>query len=288
METSKPKNQSSLCASTAPVLSGAVGTDGANLFNPLRSAERSTTAVIDEKLQSSTTLDRAPDDFPGGRDRHVRDVNAPFFQNASSTVFVNFPSPSSPLTPDSTPPTSHSLVKSVAELSSLSGNPENIWAFASPPTYPSEPSFKLLLTPRSSSDSLRFSTQLKLNDTSSALASVFPAGLKDVEETHKVPTAQLPMGLKGVIADRSSGIRSAYIFGLTQGLTSTEHVKDLVVRVLDFADEEAEADDVVFVLEKKQAGLRELLQGLLYAGGTVIKDQDEVISDKLVLVGIEI
>lgn len=73
METLKPSthiNQSSLCASIGSALSGAAGTDGAPFINPSRLVERSvpehspstpatsTTAVICEKTESSTTLDR--------------------------------------------------------------------------------------------------------------------------------------------------------------------------------------------------------------------------------------
>lgn len=67
---------------------------------------------------------------------------------------------------------------------------------------------------------------------------------------------------------------------------TVKEIRDVVVEVLDLADERVEADEVVFVLEKKQKGLKELLQGLLYVGGTVVRKGEE--SEQVVLVAIGI
>lgn len=56
METLKPKNQSSLGASIGSALSGATGTDGATYLN--HTAQTVDITLLDEKTESSTTLDR--------------------------------------------------------------------------------------------------------------------------------------------------------------------------------------------------------------------------------------
>jgi len=61
METSKPKNQSSLGASIGSALSGAAGHDGAQLLPHFASAEL---VFFDEKAEPFTTLDRGPHYLP--------------------------------------------------------------------------------------------------------------------------------------------------------------------------------------------------------------------------------
>lgn len=223
-----------------------------------------------------------PDGFSGGRDRHVRGVTAPFFQNSSSTVFVNFPSSiSSPITPDSTPPTSHYIKSSGTNSSLSSGQEVNPDLFKNHKSVCSIPT----LTPCASSESLLFDLN---HSNSNILTPVFPEGLKDVEGIHDV-SATLPAGLQGVLIDKNSGTRTVYILGLDAPSVSQECLKTLLVELLDLADEKLEADEIVFVLEKHRFGLRELLQGLLYVGGQVIRHREDVVAeDSFVLIGVEL
>lgn len=236
-----------------------------------------------------------PDDpFEGGRDRHVRDVTAPNFQKSSSPVFVKFPTPASPITPSCSPSSinRHSLgiesgLNSIPHVGDVDPSKFN-QAHSVYSTSRSHPS--PLLTPCSSSDSLSLSsTQSSIrHHTPPALTTIFPNGLQDVEAIHDI-SSKLPPALEGVIVDRPSGIRTVYILGLTSSVSLDHQVRDIVVRVLDLADEEIEADEVVFALEKQHDRLRELLQGLLYVGGAVVKNpQHETVNEDLVLVGIEI
>jgi hypothetical protein len=114
------------------------------------------------------------------------------------------------------------------------------------------------------------------------LDAVFPKGLVDAPAIHTV--GDLPLHHKGAHVDRDNGVRQLYVKDL-QAVTVKE-IRDVVVEVLDLADERVEADEVVFVLEKKQKGLKELLQGLLYVGGTVVRKGEE--SEQVVLVAIGI
>ncbi|KNZ56607.1 hypothetical protein VP01_2366g3 [Puccinia sorghi] len=227
----------------------------------------------------------------GGRDRHVRDVTALNFQHPSSTVFVKFPSSTtvSPITPSSSPTgiDCHSLAASPHK--SNNSVPVSNLAFKAHPVYPARPRPSPLLTPCSSSDSLSLvSGPNTRHNTPAILRTIFPDGIQDVEATHDIST-QLPSGLKGAIVDRQSGVRSLYILGFSSSVTMDRQVRDIVVRVLDFADEEIEADQVIFALEKDHEQCRELLQGLLYVGGAVVKNaHHETVNNHLVLVGIEI
>lgn len=231
-----------------------------------------------------------PDDHSdGGRDRHVRDVTAADFHNHSSTVFVKFPTTVAPITPSSSPDgvnchplTTKNMFHSTPTTKICT---EDMRAHL---VYPSRPRISPLLTPCSSSDSLSLSsTQSIRHDTPAVLQTIFPNGILDVEVVHDI-SAQLPHGLKGVIVDRQSGIRSVYILGLGS-VTVDQPIRDIVIRVLDLADEEVEADQVIFALEKQHDRLRELLQGLLYVGGVVVKnDHHEAVNNGLVLVGIEV
>lgn len=227
-----------------------------------------------------------PGELPGGRERHVRDVNAIIFQDISSPVFVNFPT-TSPITPDLTPPTSHThIVKSAMKLPSTHRTADDLWAFKNPSDsrcHLNGPN----LTPRTSSDSLSFHGQITRHHSPTLIDSIFPSGLRGVERVHNI-SSKLPQGFQGAVVDRISGTRSVYVIGLTSASSTTTQIRDIVVRVLDSADEELEADEVVFVLEKHHGRLRELLQGLLYVGGSVIKNQGVDINDGLVLVGIQI
>ncbi|KAA1089475.1 hypothetical protein PGT21_019338 [Puccinia graminis f. sp. tritici] len=249
-----------------------------------------------------------PDDYSeGGRDRHVRDVTAPNFPNPSSgPVFVKFPSSTtvSPITPSSSPTgiDCHSLAPTPPStqnrLNNNNNNNTNKMMMASldfkthrPSAHNPRPNPTPLLTPCSSSDSLSLSSNGFNNtrhSTPAILTKIFPNGIPDVEAVHDIST-QLPNALKGAIVDRDSGIRSLYILGLTSSVTIDRQVRDIVVRVLDLADEEIEADQVFFALEKDHPMFRELLQGLLYVGGNVVKNaQHQPVNKHLVLVGIEI
>lgn len=126
------------------------------------------------------------------------------------------------------------------------------------------------------------------HSNSNILTPVFPEGLKDVEGIHDV-SATLPAGLQGVLIDKNSGTRTVYILGLDAPSVSQECLKTLLVELLDLADEKLEADEIVFVLEKHRFGLRELLQGLLYVGGQVIRHREDVVAeDSFVLIGVEL
>ncbi|PLW17695.1 hypothetical protein PCANC_10867 [Puccinia coronata f. sp. avenae] len=240
----------------------------------------------------------------GGRDRHVRDVTAPHFPLTSSAVFVKFPAPCavSPITPSSSPsghdghphPLSAAAAASQnrlvhpnqsAPLMAVYNNKKHSAVYSSS----GRPNPSPLLTPCSSSDSLSLaSAPSSRHNTPAILATIFPHGMQDVEAIHDIST-QLPNALKGAIVDRHSGVRSLYILGLTSAVSTDCPIRDIVVRVLDLADEEIEADQVIFALEKDHQQCRELLQGLLYVGGTVVKNaQHNSINNRLVLVGIEI
>jgi len=233
-----------------------------------------------------------PDDHPeGGRDRHVRDVTALNFQHPSSTVFVKFPPSTtvSPITPSSSPTgiDCHSLAASTNRLNN--SVPVSNLSFKAHPVYAARPRPSPLLTPCSSSDSLSLASGPNTrHNTPAILQTIFPDGIQNVEAIHDIST-QLPSGLKGAIVDRESGVRSLYILGLSSSVTMDRQVRDVVVRVLDLADEEIEADQVIFALEKDHEQCRELLQGLLYVGGAVVKNaQHQTVNNHFVLVGIEI
>jgi len=221
-----------------------------------------------------------PDDFTGGRDRHVRGVTAPIFQNPSSAVFVNLPSTiSSLITPDSTPPSSHFIQSS--DIADPSASPTIQEAAidlfkANPNTCSLYP-----LTPCASTDNLLFQPT---KSTSTLLQAVFPEGLKDVEGQYEV-SATLPGDLKGVLVDQKQDTRSLYVLGLGIPAISNQCMTEL----LDLAYEKLEADEVVFVLRKDQLGVRELVQGLMYVGGHVIRAPRDVgAEDRFVMVGIEL
>lgn len=165
------------------------------------------------------------------------------------------------------------------ELAGLDLSMQSVCSIRS--NYPVAP----MLTPCSSSDSLPLQSIIATRPGSKLLDPVFPAGLKDLEALYDV-TATLPAGLQGALVDVEDGSRSIYILGLTAPSISKESVKVLVVEVLDLADEKLEGDDVIFVLDKNQPSMRELLQGLLYVGGNVIRDDDNSVADSFVLVGI--
>ncbi|EGG07497.1 uncharacterized protein MELLADRAFT_71684 [Melampsora larici-populina 98AG31] len=224
----------------------------------------------------------------GGRDRHVRDVTAPFFQNPSRTLFVNFPV-SSPITPDSTPPNSHSLLQMKSNSTSPSVEDIGLNMFNSQSVHSIHANITStpMLSPSPSSDSFSFDSMVSSCPDSKSLDHVFPYGLKEVEGIHNI-TATLPGGLQGVLVDKNSGTRSIYIFGLNAPSMSKQCVKALLVEILDLADEKLEADEVIVVLDKHQSGMRELLQGLLYVGGNVIRNQEDPVADSVVLIGIEL
>ncbi|WAQ90271.1 hypothetical protein PtA15_12A259 [Puccinia triticina] len=237
-----------------------------------------------------------PDDYSkGGRDRHVRDVTAPNFSNPSSSpVFVKFPTATtvSPITPSSSPTgiDRHSLA--VSAQNNRYTNPPALSSldFKAPhPVYSGRPNPTPLLTPCSSFDSLSLNSALSTrHSTPAILTTIFPEGIPDVQAIHDIST-QLPNALKGAIVDRPSGVRSLYIQGLPSSVSFDHPVRDIVVRVLDLADEEVEADQVLFALEKDHESFRELLQGLLYVGGVVVKNtQHQPVNSRFILVGIEV
>ncbi|MBW0516790.1 hypothetical protein O181_056505 [Austropuccinia psidii MF-1] len=220
-----------------------------------------------------------PDDFSVGRDQHVRDVTAPFFQATSGPLFVNFP-----VTPSPISPASDSIIHDSKELN------HDLLAYKSQSIFPLH-SIKptSILTPRSSSDSLPLCQRIISYHAPSIFYHIFPFGSNNFHAIHDI-SSKLPNGLKGAVVDWHSGTRSIYVHGLSNCIDSNRHLRDIVVKVLDLADEDIEADQVIFVLEKHHDRLRELLQGLLYVGGNVIRqvDPDETVNDDLVLVGIEI
>lgn len=222
---------------------------------------RTSALMIDPKDEET---DLPPDSqLPSeGRDRHVRDVTAQRF--ASSVQVVSLP-PSPPTTPSSSP-VSGSPIKSALKSSTNHRHP-------APP-----------LTPRSSTDSLPLAETVASRHNPTFLDAVFPKGIDGTQRTcHTVGV--LPHNLQGVVVDGvHNGLRSLYVKGVQH--VSAAELRDVVVDVLDQADERIDADEVIFVLEKKKRGLRELLQGLLYVGGTVVRDQSA--SKDVVLVGIEI
>ncbi|KAI9610734.1 hypothetical protein KEM48_004763 [Puccinia striiformis f. sp. tritici PST-130] len=289
METLKRinnNNKSSLGASIGSALSGAAGPDGAHLIN--HSLDGGPDVGVKEM---------PPDDYSdGGRDRHVRDVTAPNFQNPSAAVFVKFPTTTTvlPITPSSSPTgiDCHSLAAATTQNNRLNNStPLAPLTFKAGghQVYSGRPNPSPLLTPCSSSDSLSLTSGLNTRlSTPAILTKIFPDGIHDVEAIHDIST-QLPNGLKGAIVDRPSGVRSLYILGLNSSVTMDSQVRDVVVRVLDLADEEIEADQVIFALEKDNDQFRELLQGLLYVGGAVVKNaQHQTANNNLVLVGIEV
>lgn len=191
----------------------------------------------------------------------MRDVTAQRFNG--SVESVNLP-PSPPITPSSSP-ASGSPIKSALKSSN-------------PVVRPAPP-----LTPRSSTDSLPLSETVASRHNPTFLDAVFPKGVDGTQQTvHTV--GALPHNLQGVVVDGvHNGLRSLYVKGVQR--VSADSLRDVVVDVLDQADERIDADEVVFVLDKKRRGLRELLQGLLYVGGSVVRDPHA--SKDVVLVGIE-
>ncbi|KAI9606081.1 hypothetical protein H4Q26_004455 [Puccinia striiformis f. sp. tritici PST-130] len=272
METLKRinnNNKSSLGASIGSALSGAAGPDGAHLIN--HSLDGGPDVGVKEM---------PPDDYSdGGRDRHVRDVTAPNFQNPSAAVFVKFPTTTTvlPITPSSSPTgiDCHSLAAATTQNNRLNNStPLAPLTFKAGghQVYSGRPNPSPLLTPCSSSDSLSLTSGLNTRlSTPAILTKIFPDGIHDVEAIHDIST-QLPNGLKGLSLTVLPG-----------------QVRDVVVRVLDLADEAIEADQVIFALEKDNDQFRELLQGLLYVGGAVVKNaQHQTANNNLVLVGIEV
>lgn len=226
-----------------------------------------------------------PPDLSVGRERHVRDVTAKFSQNVyPSPLSFNFNNSSAPLTPESTPPASQSLA-SKSGCTSLETNTEVPWS-SKPPFYRTKPNLPPL-TPRSSSDSLSLNQRIDRHRSPALIESIFDSSNGNIEKVDII-SSELPCGLQGLVVTHIVGPRSVYILGLTSALSSKKHIRDLVVDVLDMASEDLEADEVIFVLEKQHERLRELLQGLIYVGGTVIKKHDNLVKESVVLVGIEI
>lgn len=182
--------------------------------------------------------------------------------------------PSPPLTPSSSP-NAASPIKSALKVSTSTSGPA-----AAARSLPAPP-----LTPRSSTDSLPLAERSATRHAPTFLDAVYPNGPVSSSSVGVHVVGALPRSLDGVVVDHDTGLRTLYVKGIQR--LDADDLRDAVVELLDEADERLDADAVVFVLNKKKPnGLRELLQGLLYVGGDVVRDQEA--SKDAVLVSIEL
>jgi len=102
-----------------------------------------------------------------------------------------------------------------------------------------------------------------------------------------VPVQSSIVGWKlAILDDMETDTRTLY----AHAVNGTEQVcaREGVISLLDFGDEELECNQVVVVLNKKDADLAQQLHSLMYIGGNVVSPAASAHSEDHVLVGLEL
>ncbi|KIJ49528.1 hypothetical protein M422DRAFT_161074 [Sphaerobolus stellatus SS14] len=101
----------------------------------------------------------------------------------------------------------------------------------------------------------------------------------------KITSPALDAVWDGVILDMPGDIRTLYVHG-----KGAEHMelREIIVALLDLADEQLGCSAFVIALEKSSSALGALLHSLMYVGGTVVTKPPFKVDPAYVLVGIEI